>query len=224
MYYRDSEQNSFMTSAVRWILTANLIFFGLQFIRGEFLRYWLALWPNMEPIVVRLNAWETIELNAFRPWQLVTYAFLHSTVSFGHIFFNMLALWMFGQSVERELGTRRFVIYYFVCIVGAGICHLAYAWTAGSVVPVVGASGGVFGLLLAYGWMFPREKVLLLFFPVPIEARYFVVLYGLLELFNGLSRTGSGVAHFAHLGGMLFGIIILLIWHRRPPKMGRWDS
>ncbi|MBN1403252.1 MAG: rhomboid family intramembrane serine protease [Opitutales bacterium] len=213
MYYK--EERRILSPVIKWLLIANFLFFGLQFIRGDFLRYWLALWPNAEAMTVRVSPWETLELNAFYPWQLITYAFLHDTHSISHILFNMLALWMFGQSVEGVLGTQRFTIYYFVCVIGAAVIHMMYANMVGSPVPVIGASGGVFGLLLAYGMMFPREKVLMLFFPVPIEARYFVMIYGALELFNGLARPGSGVAHFAHLGGMIFGFILLLIWRKR---------
>jgi len=214
MYNQDSDQRGFLTPAVKWLLIANFIVFGLQFIRGPFLEYWFALWPNAHEGTLQISLWNTMALNSFRPWQVVTYAFLHSTASFSHILFNMLALWMFGKSLEMVMGTRRFTTYYFVCVIGAALTHLVYAQIAGSPLPVIGASGGVFGLLLAYGVLFPREKVILLFFPFPIEARYFVLFYGLLEILNGMSRTQGGVAHFAHLGGMLFGFVFILAWRR----------
>jgi membrane associated rhomboid family serine protease len=194
--------------------------FFMQHFRGEFLEYWLALWPNAKPI----SAWtgrEVWELNRFYPWQLITYGFLHSTTAFTHILFNMFGLWMFGQSVEEELGSRRFLKYYLICVIGAGLVHVAYAVIVRSPVPVLGASGGVFGVLLAFGMLFPHARVMMLFFPAPIEARFLVLIYGGIELLNGVLRTNSGVAHFAHLGGMLFGFVLLVTWMRRDPRLGR---
>jgi len=221
MYDRYPQENRFLPPAVKWLLIANVIVFGTQFLRGQFMEYWFALWPNAEAGMLRYSAWDVMAVNSFYPWQLVTYAFLHSTASFSHILFNMLALWMFGKSIEQAMGTKRFTIYYFVCVIGAALTHLLYARIVGSPLPVLGASGGVFGLLLAYGMLFPREKVLLLFFPVPIEARYFVMFYGLLEIFNGMTRLQGGVAHFAHLGGMLFGFFMIQFWRGKLPFSGR---
>lgn len=213
MYYQNPYQRrSLIPPAVKWILTVNLVVFFAQLFRGQFLEYWFALWPNPHAGYLRISLYDAMPVNQFLPWQLVTYAFLHSTSSFSHILFNMLGLWMFGSPVENTVGTRRFTIYYFVCVVGAALTHLLYAHIVGSPLPVLGASGGIFGLLLAYGMMFPREKVFLLFFPIPIEARIFVILYGLLELFNGLANVQGGVAHFAHLGGMLFGFFMVQFW------------
>jgi membrane associated rhomboid family serine protease len=141
----------------------------------------------------------------FYPWQLVSYMFLHG--GFGHLFFNLFALWMFGQQIEHVWGTRRFVSYYLLSGVGAAFIHLL---VSGS--PVLGASGGVFGILLAYGMMFPNRRILLLIPPVPIPAKFFVAGYGVLELLNGLSASYSGVAHFAHLGGMLAGFLLIRYW------------
>ena len=141
----------------------------------------------------------------FYPWQLVSYMFLHG--GFGHLFFNLFALWMFGQQIEHVWGTRRFVSYYLLSGVGAAFVHLL---VSGS--PVIGASGGAFGILLAYGMMFPNRRILLLIPPVPILAKFFVAGYGALELLNGLSASYSGVAHFAHLGGMLAGFLLIRYW------------
>ena len=141
----------------------------------------------------------------FYPWQLVSYMFLHG--GFGHLFFNLFALWMFGQQIEHVWGTRRFVSYYLLSGVGAAFVHLL---VSGS--PVIGASGGVFGILLAYGMMFPNRRILLLIPPVPIPAKFFVAGYGALELLNGLSASYSGVANFAHLGGMLAGFLLIRYW------------
>ncbi len=173
----------------------------------------------------------------FQPWQIVTHMFMHSHVSFAHIFFNMFALYMFGVALERTWGSRRFLIYYFVCGLGAFFLHEAVnAWQIFEItgrifpdrvdfpddrlygmfygIPVVGASGAVFGILLGFGMLFPNTRLMLLFPPIPIKAKVFVFIYGAIELFMGFSNPGSNVAHFAHLGGMLFGYIMLKKWQR----------
>ena len=147
---------------------------------------------------------------SFAPWQLVTYAFLHG--SFVHIAFNMFALYMFGGAIEQVFGTRRYVIYYFTAVISAAITQLVVAMLSGAVYPTIGASGGVFGLLLAYGMYFPHNRVMLLFPPIPLPARVFVVLYAVLELFLGVTGAQDTVAHFAHLGGMIGGFALLQLW------------
>ena len=146
----------------------------------------------------------------FTPWQLLTYAFLHG--SFNHLFFNMFAVWMFGTPLERSWGSQRFLTYYGVCVVGAGIIQLLVQLFEGGIYPTIGASGGVFGLLLAYGVMWPKNRIFLIFFPVPIQAKWFVLIYGGIELLFGVTRAMPGIAHFAHLGGMLFGAVLLYKW------------
>lgn len=176
----------------------------------------LALWPVASPDILPLGDGRAMRVPGFAPWQLVTYGFLHGGL--GHVFFNMFALYMFGLPVERLWGTRRFIIYYFVCLVGAGIVQLTVTALTGQVYPTIGASGAVFGLLLAFGMMYPNATIMLLIPPVPMKAKYFVVGYGLLTLFFGVTGTMSGVAHFAHLGGMLFGFGLILWWSRRPAR------
>jgi membrane associated rhomboid family serine protease len=150
----------------------------------------------------------------FEPWQLFTYAFLHA--NFAHIFFNMLGLYMFGAEVERLFGSRYYAAYYFGCVASAALCHLAVnAWLGLPPIPMVGASGGVYGLLLAFGLYFPQRRVLLLFPPIPLPARVFVVAYAAIELVLGVTGTASGVAHFAHLGGMLGGWLMIQYRRRR---------
>ena len=218
MYGDDSyEDDGFLTPAVKWLLIANGLVFLAQYLRPDFMQYWFALWPNLHSGVLRYGPDDFYFFNSFRPWQIVTYGFLHSTTMLPHILSNMLGLWMFGQDIERALGTRRFVVYYFFCIVGAALAHLGFAAVAHSWTPVLGASGAIFGLLLAYGMLFPRNKIYLLFFPVPIEARFFVFIYGLFELLSGLSATNDRVAHFAHLGGMLFGFFLVQYWRGKFP-------
>ncbi len=148
----------------------------------------------------------------FEPWQLVTYSFLHG--GFTHIFFNMFALYMFGSEIERLFGSRFYGCYYFACVVTAAITHLvSTAWMGGAPVAMVGASGGIYGLLLAFGIYFPHRRVMLLFPPIPMPARVFVFGFAALELVLGITQTAAGVAHFAHLGGMLGGY--LMIQYRR---------
>lgn len=156
----------------------------------------LALWP--------------LESGYFTPWQLVSYAFLHG--NFNHLFFNMFAVWMFGTPLERAWGSQRFLTYYGTCVVGAALIQLAVQLFEGGVYPTIGASGGVFGLLLAYGVMWPNNRIFLLFFPVPIAAKWFVLIYGGIELVLGVSGQMTGIAHFAHLGGMIFGAVLLYKW------------
>jgi membrane associated rhomboid family serine protease len=160
----------------------------------------LALWP--------------LSSGFFTPWQVVSYAFLHG--SFNHLFFNMFAVWMFGTPLERSWGSQRFLSFYAACVVGAAVIQLLVQMFEGGVYPTIGASGGVFGLLLAYGVMWPDNKIFLLFFPVPISAKWFVLIYGGIELMLGLTRSMPGIAHFAHLGGMIFGAALLYKWGWRP--------
>ncbi|HXJ08289.1 MAG TPA: rhomboid family intramembrane serine protease [Burkholderiales bacterium] len=150
----------------------------------------------------------------FQPWQLVTYGFLHDPSGFAHIFFNMFALYMFGSDIERLFGSRFYLAYYLVSVIVAGVCHLVVTSVIGAqATPMVGASGGVYGLLLAFGWYFPQRRVMLLIPPIPMQARTFVIVFGVIEFVFGITGTQAGVAHFAHLGGMLGGW--LMIEYRR---------
>lgn len=157
----------------------------------------------------------------FMPWQLVSYMFLHADLS--HIFFNLFALWIFGQAIENLWGTRRFYIYYFLTGIGAGLIHLLFSLltdpTSNVIVGTIGASGAVFGILLAFGMMFPNQYIFLLFPPIPIKAKYFVAIYGVVELFSGIARPDSGVAHFAHLGGLVVGFVLIKLWKIKRPQM-----
>lgn len=160
----------------------------------------------------------------FMPWQLVSYAFLHG--GWVHLLFNGWALFQFGSAVELALGSRRYLFFYFFCVVGAGLCQLLV--TTAMLDPLqpvpigtVGASGGIFGLLLAFALFFPEAKLIFLLLPVPVPARIAVVVYGAIELYLGLSGAQSGVAHFAHLGGLAFGWILIRYWRGQPPFAGR---
>jgi membrane associated rhomboid family serine protease len=185
--------------ATRALILINVGVFLLQQVAGQQIGELFALWPLGSP--------------EFRPWQLITYAFLHGSVA--HIFFNMFALFMFGRALELYWGARRLVIFYMVCVLTAALTQLAAQRGAGVNEEVIGASGGIFGILLAFAWYFPRQRIILLFPPIPMPAWLFVTLYGLLELFFGVTGTQAGVAHFAHLGGMAGGALCILYWRMR---------
>jgi membrane associated rhomboid family serine protease len=205
-----------MTRIVRAILYLNLIAYALERLTGDHLLATFALWP--------LDAQRQYGAPPFEPWQLITYAFLHDPENLVHLLGNMFALYMFGPDAERVLGPRRFALYYLACVVGAGVTQL---WVVHALAPApyetIGASGGIFGLLLFYGVTFPQRRILLLIPPIPMPAWLFVTLYAVLELYLGVSGRMQGVAHFAHLGGAATGLLLILYWRSttRPPETGR---
>jgi len=174
----------------------------------------------------------------FRIFQFVTYMFLHA--NFAHLFFNMFALWMFGCTIERVWGAQRFLVYYLICGIGAGLCQEAVQFitytsegmanytqvsTGSAVISMdqylnlwgtVGASGAIYGILLAFGMLFPDNRIFVFPLPVPIKAKWFVVIYAALELILAYTSRGDNVAHVAHLGGMLFGLLLILYWRKHP--------
>jgi len=184
------------------LVTANVAIFLLQ-MAAPAIVVPFALWPVGS---ARIGGSQV----GFEPWQLVTYAFLHGGLL--HLGFNMFALYMFGGPIEQVFGGRRYTFYYFVCVVSAAIAQLAVSAMTGTVYPAIGASGGVFGVLLAYAIYFPRNRIMLIFPPIPMPARVFVLVYAALELFFGVTGTQEGVAHFAHLGGLVGGFIVLQYW------------
>lgn len=173
-----------------------------------------ALWPIATPEAMSFG--DGVLPTGFKPWQLISYGFLHG--GWGHLFFNMFAFYMFGLPIERAWGTRRFVIFYVVCLIGAGLVQLFVAGLSGEIYPTIGASGAVFGILLAFGMMYPNTRLMLLFPPIPIKAKWFVLGYGALTLIFGITGTMPGVAHFAHLGGMIFGFGLILYWGRKDQR------
>lgn len=194
------------------LIIANVVVFAAQqFLLGDWLIVHFALWPlGQFPVP---GAGISV---GFEPWQLVTYSFLHGNTQ--HIFFNMFALYMFGSGVEQYLGSPKFLTLYSASVISAAVTQLIVvsgSAAADGPVPTVGASGGVFGLLLAFGWLFPRSRVTLIFPPIPMPAWVFVTLYGLVELASGVFGTWGGVAHFAHLGGMVGAFVLLQIWGRQ---------
>ncbi len=182
------------------LLLINVGAFLLDLLLGGTLTRWLALWPLG---------------SNFLPFQVVTYAFLHGSI--GHLFFNMLGLWMFGSELERVWGSQRFSRFYFASVLSAAAAQLLVTALLGSPYPTVGASGGLFGLLLAFAMMFPNRTIMPLFPPIPMKAKTFVAIYGALELVLGVTGTQEGVAHFAHLGGMLGGYLMIRYWRGQPP-------
>jgi membrane associated rhomboid family serine protease len=190
----------------RALLLTNVGVFLLQLLINPPLQQWFALWPPG---------------TYFEPWQLLSYAFLHDPGNYLHIVVNMFALFMFGSPMERFWGPRRFALYYFVCVLTAGLTQTAVAAFAHSDSPTIGASGGIFGLLLAFAMYFPRERVMLLFPPIPLPAWLFVLIYGLVELFMGVTGGEADIAHFAHLGGMLGGAAMILIWRAKDRLLKR---
>ena len=204
--YYDSGQYSVLPPGVKNLLIINGLFFFAQ-MTPPVAGYLNALFVLYPPGVFGFG-FLPLEPATFYPWQLISYMFLHG--SMGHIFFNLFALWMFGQNLENLWGTRRFLYYYFLTGIGAALLHMLVSQN-----PVIGASGGVFGILLAYGMIYPNRRIMLLFPPIPIKAKYFVIGYGVLELINGITATSSGIAHFAHLGGMAAGFILIRYWKIR---------
>ena len=221
-------------TVTRYLLIANFIIF---FLAAILQRYGLDL--------NAIGGLHYVGAGTFHFWQPITYMFLHA--NFSHIFFNMFAVWMFAPMIEQEWGARRFTIYYFVCGLGAaaiqelvwklmlvnmaGVYDTAQIAFYASMLNTIGASGAVFGILFAFGWLYPDVPMFILFVPIPIRARVFVIIYAAIELFAGLGSalhfTADNVAHFAHLGGMLFGWLLILYWRHinwREPFTGpAWE-
>ena len=149
----------------------------------------------------------------FHSYQFITYMFLHADL--GHLFGNMFALWMFGRTLEYEIGSKRFLIYYLVCGVGAALIQMGVASIFGENLTLLGASGAVMGVLLAFGLMHPNNMIYIMPLPFPIKAKWFVIGYAVLELLLGSSGLDTGIAHFAHIGGMLWGLVLLLVWKKQ---------
>ncbi len=198
-----------LTRATLAIILVNVLLYLLEKVAMTPLEVHLALWPLGTPE------------GLFRPWQLVTYAFLHDPIGLTHIFFNMFALYMFGPTLEQYWGARRFLAYYFVCVIAAGATQLAVEYAFGNGEPTIGASGGIFGILLAFAVLFPSARILL-YFAIPMPAWLFVAGYAVIELFFGVTGRQASVAHFAHLGGMLGGALVLLYWRLRAGRGGGW--
>ena len=192
-----------------------MIVMGVVFLLQMVVSHWINFYLGLVPVLV----W-----NKYFLWQLFTYIFLHGGIS--HILFNLLALWMFGGELENHWGSRKFLFYFFFCGIGAGLCTVIF--TPYQMVPVIGASGAIYGILLAFGWLFPNRPIYI-YFLFPIPAKYMVILYGLIELFASMEGTGGGIAHLTHLGGLLFGLLYMAypwVWQkiRREYYKRKWSQ
>lgn len=190
-----------MPTFIQGLIATNVMVFVLQQVLGNALTGWLALWP--------------IGTGLFMPWQVGTYAFLHGGLM--HLAFNMFGLWMFGGELERLWGPRRLALFYSVSVLAAAAAQLLVTALMGSAAPTIGASGGLFGLLIGFAMVFPRRTITPLLPPIPMPAWLFVTLYGLIELTLGVTGSASGVAHFAHLGGLFGGWMVMRYWRGQPP-------
>jgi membrane associated rhomboid family serine protease len=191
--------NLLIANVVLWLVTVLLSRGG-----NDFMTEYLALFPVGSP-------W-------FHWWQPVSYMFMHG--SWEHIIFNMFTLWMFGRFIELDLGSRRFFLYYMICGVGAGLIQLLVCWLTGAPlnVPTVGASGAIYGLLLAFAMLHPNDIIMPLIPPIPMKAKWAVLIFCAIELFLGIRGSifsADNVAHFAHLGGALFGFVMLWMWKKQ---------
>jgi membrane associated rhomboid family serine protease len=211
--YTRSYIGSFFPRGVKWLLITNIALFVIYFF-ATVSGYGSLFDPFVlvpYDVLFRLNV-----------WQVVTYMFLHDPRGFGHILFNMLTLWMFGNDLESDWGTRFFLKYYFLCGIGAGLCVIVANALFGTLATsTIGASGAIYGLLLAFGMLYPDRQVMFSFL-FPIKAKYFVMILGAIAFMSSVGASGSGVSHVAHLGGMLFGYVLLRRYRaRRPSLRGR---
>jgi membrane associated rhomboid family serine protease len=190
-------------TAVKILIGVNVVVFLLQGMSNGWVDEFFGLWP-LQPIEGHVY---------FHFWQIVTYAFLHSTSQFSHLLFNMFGLWMFGEEIERYVGPRRVLACFFASVVTAALAQLSIPFlVAAAPGYTIGASGGVFGLLLAYAVLFPHRKVVPLIPPIPMPAWLFATIYAGIELFLGVTGNLSGIAHFAHLGGMVGSALVIMQW------------
>jgi membrane associated rhomboid family serine protease len=169
---------------------------GAMFLLQMVVSGWMTFYLGLVPVMV----WKKYFL-----WQLITYIFLHGGLT--HLLFNLLALWLFGGELENFWGSKKFLRFFLFCGIGAGVCTVIL--TPHQFIPVIGASGAIYGILLAYGWLFPNRTIYL-YFLFPIPARYMVIIFGLIELFSSIQGTGGGIAHLTHLGGLLFGLLYMV--------------
>jgi membrane associated rhomboid family serine protease len=203
-----------ITPIVKQLLIANVAIFIISQLAQQFFYSNFAFFNPILP-----NSEQLMNPN-FKPWQVLTYMFMHG--SMGHLFSNMFGLFIFGSTLETYMGSKKFVIYYIITGIGAAVLNSmlntyemsqlladSEPYWRQAMTPMVGASGAIFGILVAFGVLFPNVELMLLFFPVPIKAKYFVILYGLYELYAGTAGLQQGVAHFAHIGGLITGLVLL---------------
>lgn len=200
-YDYNEERRGFMShvpQAVKSIIIINVLVAIMSYLNEGLMAKWFALDP--------------IEF-IYRPWQLVTYMFMHG--GFFHLFFNMYTLFIFGGVLERVWGTRKFLFYYLVTGVGAALVHIGTQWLTGDFALTVGASGAIYGLLLGYAMLYPDSVMMLMFPPIRMKAKWFVLIFAGIELLLGITGSQVTVAHFAHLGGLLVGLVIMFYWKKK---------
>ena len=205
----------FFPPVIKYLLISNV---ALYFLADFVSSFRIDGFP-ISPIVSYVFALYPIG-NGFHIWQLFTYMFMHG--GFMHLLMNMFALWMFGMELENDWGSRKFLAYYLACGIGAGLSNLFVGPLFGPAGPTVGASGAIYGVLLAFGMLYP-DRPIFVYFLLPIRARYFVIFYILMEVYAGVAGSPDGVAHFAHLGGAAVGLVYLLVDQDRLPGRQLWQ-
>ena len=208
-YYYNEGGRGFMANvptAVKNIIIINALVMVMTYLNDPLMSRLFALHP-----------WEFLH----KPWQLVTYMFMHGGIA--HLFFNMYTLYIFGSVLERVWGTKKFLIFYFVTGIGAGLVHIAFQYLTGMFALTVGASGAIYGILMGYAMLYPDSVLTLIFPPISLKAKWFVLVFAGIELLLGVTGTQAGVAHFAHLGGLVFGFLLIWYWKKRRTLYSRMD-
>lgn len=207
-YYDNGSRGGFMSNvpkAVKHIIIINLLMLVLTYLNNPLMSKWFAL----NPISF-----------IWKPWQLVTYMFMHG--GFGHLFFNMYTLFIFGSVLENVWGTKKFLTFYFVTGIGAALVNIGVQYLTGSFALTVGASGAIYGILMGYAMLYPDSMLTLILPPVSMKAKWFVLIFAGIELLLGISNNpADNVAHFAHLGGLVFAFLLLMFWKKRRRLYGR---
>ena len=207
-YYDNGSRGGFMSNvpkAVKHIILINVLMLVLTYLNNPLMSKWFAL----NPISF-----------LWKPWQLVTYMFMHG--GFGHLFFNMYTLFIFGSVLENVWGTKKFLTFYFVTGIGAALVNIGVQYLTGSFALTVGASGAIYGILMGYAMLYPDSRLTLLFPPVSMKAKWFVLIFAGIELLLGISNNpADNVAHFAHLGGLVFAFLLIMFWKKRHRLYGR---
>lgn len=207
-YYNNGSGGGFMSNvpkAVKHIIIINVLMLVLTYLNNPLMSKWFAL----NPISF-----------IWKPWQLVTYMFMHG--GFGHLFFNMYTLFIFGSVLENVWGTKKFLTFYFVTGIGAALVNIGVQYLTGSFALTVGASGAIYGILMGYAMLYPDSRLTLLFPPVSMKAKWFVLIFAGIELLLGISNNpADNVAHFAHLGGLIFAFLLIMFWKKRHRLYGR---
>lgn len=191
--------------AVKHIILINVLMLVLTYLNNPLMSKWFAL----NPITF-----------LWKPWQLVTYMFMHGGI--GHLFFNMYTLFIFGSVLENVWGTKKFLTFYFVTGIGAALVNIGVQYLTGSFALTVGASGAIYGILMGYAMLYPDSRLTLLFPPVSMKAKWFVLIFAGIELLLGISNNpADNVAHFAHLGGLVFAFLLIMFWKKKHRLYGR---